>query len=198
MVMTDAHADQAVSLLNHYSFDLMGYSATQWVHLWQQRTIPADWIRAAVIEALHQGRYKAISVDQLLRAWQRRQEPIRHFSHDFERMICSPLGDRFAYGYQQIDNCLEASQSPASAQAASAAEPHPPNELAPRPIEPVQDQPRSQPNPFLSGRSQSSWPELSTSAAKLGTSPAPIHQFVPPAEHSEFYTKLRAVAHQAN
>ncbi|MDX2097883.1 MAG: hypothetical protein SFW36_08910 [Leptolyngbyaceae cyanobacterium bins.59] len=49
------------------------------------------WIRPAVIEALYQGRYKAISVTQLLTFWQRREQPLCHFSHEFERIICSAL-----------------------------------------------------------------------------------------------------------
>jgi hypothetical protein len=54
-------------------------------------TYPAFWIRIAVIEALYQGRYKLISVAQILEFWQRRQQPIPHFTHEFERLV----SDRF-------------------------------------------------------------------------------------------------------
>ncbi len=51
----------------------------------------ADWIRAAIIEALYQGRYKAISVEHILTLWQKRGHPAPHFTGDFERIICRKL-----------------------------------------------------------------------------------------------------------
>ncbi|NCJ07315.1 hypothetical protein GS597_12515 [Synechococcales cyanobacterium C] len=48
---------------------------------------PADWVRLALIEALFQGRYKLISVAQMLMAWKRRGEPLSHFSYDFATMV---------------------------------------------------------------------------------------------------------------
>lgn len=74
------------ALLIRYGFDLDGYEAdqlaTQWAHHYQVR-----WICSAVVEALYQGRYKAISVEQILLFWERRGEPICHFNRDFERII---------------------------------------------------------------------------------------------------------------
>ncbi|NJL87385.1 MAG: hypothetical protein HC886_17625 [Leptolyngbyaceae cyanobacterium SM1_1_3] len=193
MSLTDAHADQAAALLDHYSFDLTGYCAAQWVQFWQQ-AVATDWIHAAVIEALYQGRYKAISVEQLLRAWQRRQEPIRHFSHEFERMVCSPLDERFAYGYQQIANCLESSPKSASQQA---------SESEPQLIDLTDSEPRSpvtaSPHSFdAAWQSRSAFTDSLQAVVRLGTSPPPIEQFVPLAEDSDFYTKLCAVAHQSS
>ncbi len=77
---------QAVGLLTHYSFDLGDDSATGIVDRWL-KTHPAAWIRWAIIEALYQGRYKAISVDQILLLWQRRQQPCYHFNYEFERLV---------------------------------------------------------------------------------------------------------------
>ncbi|WP_200929960.1 hypothetical protein [Nostoc piscinale] len=81
-------AELAAALLIHYSFDLSGYSATELVYRWQNQ-YPLDWLHLAVIEALYQGRYKAISVQQILAFWQRRQQAIYHFNMEFERLICS-------------------------------------------------------------------------------------------------------------
>ncbi|MBU7586249.1 MAG: hypothetical protein KAF91_25855 [Nostoc sp. TH1S01] len=81
-------AELAAALLIHYSFDLSGYSATELVNRWQNQ-YPLDWLHLAVIEALYQGRYKAISVQQILAFWQRRQQAIYHFNMEFERLICS-------------------------------------------------------------------------------------------------------------
>lgn len=82
-----AHAE---SLLKHYSFDLGGRSVQELLSHWQTHYAP-QWIRLAVIEALYQGRYKAISVDEILKIWRRRRHPTPHFSGEFERLV----GDRF-------------------------------------------------------------------------------------------------------
>jgi hypothetical protein len=84
----DTSADLAIALLTHYSFDLGGYSASELVGLWQKQ-YPGNWLHMAVIEALYQGRYKAVSVQQILTCWQRRGQAIFHFNMEFERLICS-------------------------------------------------------------------------------------------------------------
>lgn len=84
----DTSADLAIALLTHYSFDLGGYSASELVDLWQKQ-YPGNWLHMAVIEALYQGRYKAVSVQQILTCWQRRGQAIFHFNMEFERLICS-------------------------------------------------------------------------------------------------------------
>lgn len=81
-------ATQVVDLLIHYSFDLGGNNSRQLVDRWQSTYAP-NWIRWAVIEALYQGRYKAISVEQILQLWQRRQQPRYHFNYEFERLVCN-------------------------------------------------------------------------------------------------------------
>lgn len=75
-------------LLTHYSFDLGGNNAQQLADRWQS-TYSAHWVRWAVIEALYQGRYKAVSVEQILQLWQRRQQPRYHFNYEFERLVCN-------------------------------------------------------------------------------------------------------------
>ena len=86
--MTDLARDAAnvVDLLTRYSFDLSGYTVDRLAEYWLQH-YPSDWIRLAVIEALYQGRYKAVSVEQILNLWQRRGKPLHHFNRDFERII---------------------------------------------------------------------------------------------------------------
>ncbi|MBR8833216.1 MAG: hypothetical protein DSM106950_04015 [Stigonema ocellatum SAG 48.90 = DSM 106950] len=81
-------ADLARALLTHYSFDLSGYSAIELVDIWQKQ-YTVGWLHLAVIEALYQGRYKAISVQQILAFWHRRGQAIFHFNIEFERLICS-------------------------------------------------------------------------------------------------------------
>lgn len=81
---------QAETLLTYYGFDLSGYTVNRTVQDWLH-DYRADWIPAAIVEALYQGRYKAISVSQILSLWKRRGQPIRHFNHEFETIICREL-----------------------------------------------------------------------------------------------------------
>ncbi|MEH2332924.1 hypothetical protein [Nostoc sp.] len=86
--LPDTSANLAIALLINYSFDLGGYSANELVERWQTQ-YPLNWLHLAVIEALYQGRYKAVSVQQILVFWQRRDQATYHFNMEFERMICS-------------------------------------------------------------------------------------------------------------
>ncbi|NJR40159.1 MAG: hypothetical protein HC781_16720 [Leptolyngbyaceae cyanobacterium CSU_1_4] len=93
--MTDPARDAAsvIDLLTRYSFDLSGYTVDRLAQYWLQR-YPSDWIRLAVVEALYQGRYKAVSVEQILNLWQRRGKPLHHFNRDFERIIAPQFAKR--------------------------------------------------------------------------------------------------------
>jgi hypothetical protein len=74
------------TLLTCYGFELEAESMEQWVQTWLS-DYSVIWVRLAIIEALYQGRYKAISVQQILNAWQRRGEPIYHFDGEFECIV---------------------------------------------------------------------------------------------------------------
>lgn len=81
---------QTAALLTHYGFDLKGCSVTELLSQWLAR-YQIMWVRWAVVEALYQGRYKAVSVEQILNFWFRRGNPLFHFNHDFESLICRKL-----------------------------------------------------------------------------------------------------------
>jgi hypothetical protein len=81
---------QTEELLNHYGFELMGFTAQELLTEWVKK-YPALWVRLAVVEALYQGRYKAVSVEQILNFWLRKGDPNFHFNHEFERLICRKL-----------------------------------------------------------------------------------------------------------
>ncbi|MBF2025252.1 MAG: hypothetical protein IGS48_00590, partial [Oscillatoriales cyanobacterium C42_A2020_001] len=83
-------ATLAADLLHHYSFELGRYGLSQQVDIWLEY-YPDQWLPTAIIEALYQGRYKAISVEQILNIWQRRGHPVYHFNHEFERLVCGNL-----------------------------------------------------------------------------------------------------------
>lgn len=89
----DTSADLAANLLVHYSFDLNGYNASELINRWQAE-YPINWLHLAVIEALYQGRYKAISVQQILIFWLRRGQVLHHFNMEFERLICSKFPEK--------------------------------------------------------------------------------------------------------
>lgn len=86
----DRNFEQAIALLEHYSFEIEGGSARELVSEWAVE-LPSEWLRLAVLEALYQGRYKAVSVSQILAIWERKQQPKTHFNGEFERLICDQL-----------------------------------------------------------------------------------------------------------
>ena len=88
--MTELTKDPVLSdsaaLLLGYGFDLGGFEVEELVSYWSSY-YPHHWLRAAILEALHQGRYKAISVGQILVIWRRRGQPLPHYSYEFERAV---------------------------------------------------------------------------------------------------------------
>ena len=84
-------ARQAITLITSFSLELNAYSPESQVLYWLNH-YKAAWIRDAVIEAIYQGRYKIISVQHILAIWQRRGQPVRHFTTGFEQVIASHLG----------------------------------------------------------------------------------------------------------
>lgn len=78
----------AENLLRLYSFEVGGYTADQLLSRWLE-SHTAEWVRLAIVEALYQGRYKSVSVEQILAFWRRRGSPLPHFNHEFDRMVCS-------------------------------------------------------------------------------------------------------------
>jgi len=92
--MTQQRSEQefaeVVALLHHYRFDCDRSTIDTLVTYWCI-DYPLNWVKMAVVEALYQGRYKSLSVEQILQGWQRRNQPTFHFSHEFERLIHGQL-----------------------------------------------------------------------------------------------------------
>jgi hypothetical protein len=86
----DVQIIEASALLTCYGFDLRGLTPQVLIDDWL-KSYSCLWIRWAVVEALYQGRYKAISVEHLLNFWSRRGEPSFRFSSEFERLITHNL-----------------------------------------------------------------------------------------------------------
>lgn len=86
LLTQDLATAYTAELLSHYGFELHGHPIPALVNRWSNR-YPPNWIRWAAVEALYQGRYKALSIEQLLVIWERRDRPIYHFTSEFERSI---------------------------------------------------------------------------------------------------------------
>ncbi|ESA37802.1 hypothetical protein N836_34840 [Leptolyngbya sp. Heron Island J] len=84
-------AQQAITLIKSFSLELEQYSPESQVLYWLHQ-YRAPWIRDAIIEAVYQGRYKIISVEHILAIWQRRGQPVCHFTSGFEQVISAQLG----------------------------------------------------------------------------------------------------------
>lgn len=93
----DSAVAYAIALLVHYGFEMGGYKAEELVAKWLN-DYQANWVRLAVIEALYQGRYKSISVEQILAFWKRRDRALYHFNHEFERLICRKFPQNLTHG----------------------------------------------------------------------------------------------------
>jgi S-adenosylmethionine synthetase len=81
------------TFLERYGFELEGQASQAWVERWSKQ-FPASWIPAALLEALYQGRYKATSVEQILRLWQRRGAPHLTFPPDIAQGVNLALESR--------------------------------------------------------------------------------------------------------
>jgi hypothetical protein len=91
-----------VALLTRYSFDSGELTVEQLADQWLQ-VYPAHWVHLALVEALYQGRYKAVSVTQILTFWQRRGQPLYRFDPEFEQLICNRLPKKLLTDRQPTD-----------------------------------------------------------------------------------------------
>jgi hypothetical protein len=167
-VKNEAAIAIAVSLLFHY-FELDIPSARGMAHMWAQR-YPIDWISPAVLESLYQGRYRAVSVEQILGIWKRRNTPISHYPSEFARMFASipPLPDKVAI--------LTQTRIP----------PRQKLTVVPSPVSVV-------PPPIPLVRVSRSVPKIGLG---YGASHVPIGQFTPATDRSGFSAKLKSLAVQ--
>lgn len=85
-IETNTDIAKVRQLLHDYCFDVGDHNIDMAVVGWLQE-FDLVWIGSAIVEALYQGRYKLISVEQILRFWQRRGQPLRHFNREFESII---------------------------------------------------------------------------------------------------------------
>ncbi|MEQ8757346.1 MAG: hypothetical protein RID09_27995 [Coleofasciculus sp. G1-WW12-02] len=201
----------AVELLSHYGFELRGYSATELVEFWLEE-YPAQWIRLAVIEALYQGRYKAISVEQILAVWGRREQPIYRFNHEFERLICRKLPqdlnapvDRTSESMSLMGSFLDRFESSSTVEVAQSEE-FVVTQSATESVEALPQTPaQTETEMELTGECDRTPPDLTSpdhtslpepvDGSRREAKQHPIDQFTPLPDDSDFYLKLKQVAH---
>jgi len=163
---------QTVALIHYYGFDTGRYTAVELVAAWLER-YPPIWVRFAAIEALYQGRYKAVSVEQILQFWVRRGQPSYHFNHEFESLICRKLPPfpQHSADRERLEQWMAAiAQTEGSFELEETLASPDPAPQAPEETQTQESQTLSQP---LTRR--------------------PIHKFTPPEDGSGFYDKLKEV-----
>ncbi|MDJ0601333.1 MAG: hypothetical protein QNJ37_21120 [Crocosphaera sp.] len=83
---SNKNLNQIETLLTRYGFEIKEITIGELIEKWVA-SYSVYWIRLAIVEALYQGRYKAISVEHILALWKRLGHPTYHFTYDFERFI---------------------------------------------------------------------------------------------------------------
>lgn len=198
---------QTIALLTRYGFDMRGYNVSELLQKWLN-DYQSFWIRLAVIEALYQGRYKAISVEQILTCWLRRGSPAYHFTHEFERLVCR----KFPRYLTSVSESSPSKGDEADWWVAAN------EEIAEVLTQLGQFSAATEEREVTQARKQETRigteAELADSVAKLPqdlekvttefsslaregqteNARSPIHQFIPSLDESEFYFKLKAVA----
>jgi hypothetical protein len=76
----------APAVLRAYGFEMDESRLVQTLADWEEH-YGREWLMLALVEALHQGRYKLMSIGQILVCWTRRGEPRISFDRDFQRMV---------------------------------------------------------------------------------------------------------------
>lgn len=210
--LPDAQTLQTAALLTCYGFDLRGNTPVNMIQQWLEHH-SAQWIRLAVVEALYQGRYKAVSVDQLLKFWEKRGHPYFHFNHEFEHLISHNLPKILLQPVGQDENgkakvpvplpppkLLEPilRQSPRQTLL-----PAPPldfepmwdevEEMLPTWTEPLEERPWVVPLPALTETSRRS---PAPHREKVSLLHRPIHAFSPQTKSSQGLNKLRQILNQ--
>jgi hypothetical protein len=171
----------ATALLIRYGIDLEGSSVQQWIEVWIAEH-PATWLCLAIIEAIYLGRYKAVSVDQILMAWQRRGKAVCHFTHEFERLISRgfPHGigalARERLGLETMHQLPQPIIANGQAQSPSAY--------------------ISNMAPLVTPRSPHSASKTSQMHSDRGNTGDRIRQFIPSKVSSDFHERLKAVANR--
>lgn len=207
--------NQIEALLSRYGFEIKEVSMPELIETWVA-SYSVYWIRLAIVEALYQGRYKAISVEHILALWKRLGHPTYHFTYEFERFITRNLFVEDSNNHQIVEEQKLEEQSLTSEQPIEST---PKNNITLTPIQELVKKiaipiaiateklnHKTEKNEVLNGTVAEKIEQENTAIAEKeiefqSTStqektPSTINQFIPHCEASNFYGKLRAVAYQ--
>ncbi|MDJ0687286.1 MAG: hypothetical protein QNJ41_02135 [Xenococcaceae cyanobacterium MO_188.B32] len=200
----DPNISQTVELMNSYGLDLHGYTIEEIISHWLN-TYHANWIRLAIIEALYLGRYKAISVEQILSVWARVGNPNPHFSHEFERLICrklprnsTELPDNTSVTSSLEEKILEEKIAALGKNKSIASESFPlqaQTQIDNNTENSHKDTTKSAPESIDSTPSNLERPQQKNRSRPSPEKP-PIHEFTPLPDVSAFYNKLKSLAEE--
>jgi hypothetical protein len=188
---------QTIALIESYAFDLGKYNAQtlieEWLNLYN-----SHWIRLATIEALYLGRYKSISIEQILSVWLRLGSPNTHFTHEFERLICRKLPRHL----MDLSNFSSVVRFETEEREFSTIYNYEAKFIDKPPVEKLQPQlvtvtsnsiaPKAKMDLIAALRVpyQADWSRFTTEQTS-------IHQFIPLPDVSSFFNKLKAFAQQS-
>jgi hypothetical protein len=88
--MSHFHHNFITIVIELYGLELDGHQVDILVASWLQK-YDNSWIIKAIVESLYRGRYKIVSVDNILRDWQRLGRPRYNFTPEYEREILQNL-----------------------------------------------------------------------------------------------------------
>jgi hypothetical protein len=88
--MSHFHHNFITKVIDLYGLELDGHQVDTLVANWLKK-YDRDWIVKAIVESLYRGRYKIVSVDNILRDWQRLGRPRYNFTPEYEREILQNL-----------------------------------------------------------------------------------------------------------
>lgn len=210
------------TLLTRYGFEIKQVTIPELIETWLA-SYSMYWVRLAIVEALYQGRYKAVSVEHILELWRRLGHPIYHFTYEFERLINRHLFVEDAIKHNEGHHKETAEKSVSidkvvGVTAKNTVTLTPIQELVKKIVIPVS----------ISGNRLSTKPDINelshdsiieslkikednieqqeietsillvkqTAVMEIEKPPRSIDQFVPACDSSDFYSKLKAVAYQ--
>ncbi|MEG4489589.1 hypothetical protein [Microcoleus sp. D2_18a_B4] len=211
MTEVTAISAQAAALLVHYGFDLGGKKAEKLAGEWLTK-YPGYWLRLAVVEALYQGRYKAVSVGQLLSMWHRIGEPLYHFNREFERLVCNnfpqnltgEIGDQmsqedilFSNPESQVGVAELDLRLPSEAQLDVALHAEVPNTEAQETGKlPAADDRTKENTEFVVYEDVAITALADRAEAEHKLADKPVAKSFPVVKHTDFHTKLKAIARE--
>ena len=88
--MSDFYQNFIKIAIEIYGLELDGHQIDTILATWLKQYDPT-WILKAIVESLYRGRYKIVSVENILKDWHRLGNPRYHFTPEYEREILEKI-----------------------------------------------------------------------------------------------------------